>query len=511
MKMNLKAYCSTVILMVLCFATMAQKHDYVWLSGYGFGYSSSCNCYYGTTVLDFNYTPLKNTNDTSKHMYLERTNTSFSDSDGNLMFYSNGIYIADSAGQKIANSDSLNAGYMQYVWDPSIQNEGYRNPQGILAIPSLSNPNQYYLIHSYDDLMPDGVLIRTKKILVTLLDMSLNNGHGKVIYKNQPLITDTFCRGLTATRHGNGRDWWILAQKRNTNCYYRILVDTSGPHVLPGLTCGGDTVDMRDGYRPVCFSPDGSKFVLAGTYENVNIFDFDRCTGELSNAILLPLNIGSGGGGVGISPSNRFLYVSDVYHLYQFDLFAADIWTSKLLIGTFDNTIMGAATVFDRQQIGPDGRIYMGCGSGAEAYHVVHYPDSLGLACDFRQHELIINASLGVPNYPNYRLGYLNGSACDTLTHLPDEVREIKEKTINLYPNPATDNVVIDYGYTDWNRKGEVSLEITNAIGQMVYSQILPAYSALQKIDVSTFANGFYSVSIKRNNQIIAVTKMVKQ
>ncbi len=514
MKLNLKTCYSAVLFAVLCFwanATFAQKHDYVWLSGYDFGYGSGCSCYFGTTVLDFNYTPLKNFYDTTKPMYLDKTNTSFSDSTGNLMFYSNGIYIADSAGQKIENSDSLNAGYMQYVWDPSIQIYGYRNTQGILAIPSPSNKNQYYLVHSYSDLLPDGILIRPIKIQVTLLDMSLNNGHGKVLYKNQPLVTDTFCESLTATRHGNGRDWWILAQKVNTNCYYRILVDSTGPHVVPGLTCGGDTVLITAGYRAVIFSPYGDKFVLAGTYEGINIFDFDRCSGELSNAIHLPLNLSNGGGGISISPNNRFLYFSELHHLYQFDLWASDIWASKLLIGTYDGAIIGSATLFDRHQSGPDGKIYIGCSSGTAMLHVIHQPNLLGTACDFRQHEIIITPSIGVPHFPNYRLGYLNGSACDTLTHVPDAVRELKEKIISAYPNPTTDIVVIDYGYTDWNKKGGVSLEITNAFGQIVYTQTLPAYSALQKIDVSNFTNGFYNVSIKRNSQIIAVAKLVKQ
>ena len=42
------------------------------------------------------------------------------------------------------------------------------------------------------------------------------------------------------------------------------------------------------------------------------------------------------GTGCSISPNNRYLYINDYYQLYQYDLWAADIPASRVLIGDYD-------------------------------------------------------------------------------------------------------------------------------------------------------------------------------
>ena len=81
---------------------------------------------------------------------------------------------------------------------------------------------------------------------------------------------------------------------------------------------------------------------------------------------------------------------------------------------------------------------------------------------------------------------------------------------MKVFPNPASDYVTIDYGYTDWN-KGGVVLEIVNETGQVAYTQMLPMYSGFQKINITQYATGIYSAYIKRNNQIIATARFAKQ
>ena len=215
-------------------------------------------------------------------MNFDATNTSFCDSNGNLLFYSNGIYIANAFNEMVQNSDSLNAGWLQYEWDPTIQLDGYRLPQGILALQSVINPSQYYILYNFIDSVPgsNGNNIYCARVYSALLDMNANNGHGTVLNKNQTIIQGNIGDELTATRHGNGRDWWILAQKRNTNCYYKLLLDSTGVLLIPELNCGGSITDSN-GIGACSFSPDGSKYVYFSGITGINIFDFDRCTGEL--------------------------------------------------------------------------------------------------------------------------------------------------------------------------------------------------------------------------------------
>ena len=69
---------------------------------------------------------------------------------------------------------------------------------------------------------------------------------------------------------------------------------------------------------------------------------------------------------------------------------------------------------------------------------------------------------------------------------------------------------IIDYGFIDWG-KGEVWLHIVNELGQQVYEQRLPMYSGFQKITVTSFARGAYTVNVKQGNQLIASERFIKQ
>lgn len=289
----------------------AQKYDYIWLSGYGSSRkndSAEYGAQFGNIKMDFDSLPVQPVYDSIGMNFL-LTDVTMSDTNGNLLFYSNGIYVANYLDETIANGDSLDAGYVIYVWNPDLSLLGYKTPQGMIAIPDVANPNRYYLFHSFVDTGTDQGLYWSK-ILNTLVDMSANGGLGQVIYKNQPLVIDTLGYALQAVRHGNGRDWWLLVQKENTNCYYRILLDSAGPHVQPDLNCLGDSMPNGNLSR-ACFSPDGSKYVYLGAYSGLSIYDFDRCTGNLSNAINLPLPVIVAstwlGLGVAISPNNRYL------------------------------------------------------------------------------------------------------------------------------------------------------------------------------------------------------------
>jgi hypothetical protein len=112
--------------------------------------------------------------------------------------------------------------------------------------------------------------------------------------------------------------------------------------------------------------------------------------------------------------------------------------------------------------------------------------------------------------YPgNYRLGPLRGSTCDTLSTATTAIKAVNEKILKIYPSPATDYTIIDYGFTDWSQ-GETELVIYNSIGQVIYSQALPKYSGFQKLDVTKFAAGLYNVSIKRAGVVVAIAKLVK-
>ncbi|MBL0052392.1 MAG: hypothetical protein IPP29_13215 [Bacteroidetes bacterium] len=62
--------------------------------------------------------------------------------------------------------------------------------------------------------------------------MSQDSGRGAVIQKNVQLQGSTFWAndGITAIKHGNGRDWWVMVSDWNgyNNKFFYYAVTPSG-------------------------------------------------------------------------------------------------------------------------------------------------------------------------------------------------------------------------------------------------------------------------------------------
>ena len=61
---------------------------------------------------------------------------------------------------------------------------------------------------------------------------------------------------------------------------------------------------------------------------DLDIFDFDRCTGLFSDPVNITIDDSNSLGGLAFSPNSRFLYVSSVLDVYQYDTEASDIASS---------------------------------------------------------------------------------------------------------------------------------------------------------------------------------------
>jgi hypothetical protein len=244
------------------------------------------------------------------------------------------------------------------------------------------------------------------------------------------VIADVLDMGkLTATKHGNGSDWWVVARKYGSNEYYRILLNGKGITNM-GLQSVGPPL-TSNAIGQAVFSSDGSKYASvhatgsAGDPIYVSIYNFDRCSGELSNPVQFSYRDTAWSVGIAISPNNRFLYVSSFRYVYQYDLHAANIEASRITVAEWDGFSdplhPALATTFYLAQLGPDGKIYINSNNGTRYLHVINQPDSLGLACDVCQHcvEMPSINNFSLPNFPNYRLHHLEGSPCDTLRQPP--------------------------------------------------------------------------------------------
>ena len=291
-------------------------------------------------------------------------------------------------------------------------------PQFIIALPYPSDNNKHIYFYQTEDFLT-GVEECATHLRYCIIDKSLNNGLGKVIQKDILVIQDTLPVGnLTAVRHANGRDWWLITNEIYSNRFYRILISSDGV-TLTGSQTVGSTV--KTGVGQSVFSPDGTHYARYYTVSTqvgayLEVYDFDRCTGLLSNHHQYHF-INRGWGGLAFSPNSRYLYVNYEQLVFQYDMQAEDIFASPVTVATWDGYTSPYPTRFFFMQLAPDGKIYSATTTGSNVLHVIQRPDEPGLSCRYEQHAIHLPTynSLSIPNFPNYRLGPLDGSACDTL------------------------------------------------------------------------------------------------
>jgi len=411
----------------------------------------------------------------SRAIGYRRTSANITDASGNLLFSTNGTFVANALGDTMLNGGGLNPG--AYV---EMYPEGIYMPQGALILPLPGAPDMYVLFHMT---IHDQVGLYAEELFMTTIDMALDGGLGGVVSKNMGILTDSLNTGrLTAVRHANGRDWWMFCHKIDTDFYYRLLLTPNGVSI-DGMQAIGVVRNADAGQ--VCFSPDGNRFAYywGEPNEDLDLFQFDRCTGQFYDPVYVPITDYDGGIGVAFSPSNRFVYVSSIFDVYQLDMEAADIPASMVNIAHWDSTYSPFppfATLFDIAQLAADGKIYISTGNSTDKLHVIHEPDQPELACNIEQHGIALPRyfSNSLPNHPNYHLGPIDGSVCDSLG-ITNGVGEFAvPPTASAYPNPSSGAFAISYAAQP--SAGE--LEVHNAAGQVVLREKLPAWSTLHNV-----------------------------
>ncbi|MEZ4930780.1 MAG: PKD domain-containing protein [Saprospiraceae bacterium] len=384
----------------------SQNHDYYWPMGYA---SFNSDTTFGRTVIDFNEEPpLVYRED--RNPYIDATVASYCDTSGTMVYYTNGSQILNSDHEIVPNGNNLNTG----PYAISNGNAGYRVPNSEFFLPMPGHKDSLLLVHiSIDD--DDVVVITGRTLHQTTLTLNDSNG-GLVVSKNVPLLDSVSIEVVSATKHANGRDWWVFCNEKTKNSYYKMLLTDKGvvstewfelPPAFPFLYAGSYFV----------FSPDGSKMARYYVTNGAYIYDFDRCSGTFSNPVFVPLPNTSLGGGLSISPNSRFLYIMSTDEVYQFDLWADNVAASRVTVAVWDGFYYPFPTTFFLSQLGPDGRVYINATNGVRMLHMIQYPNKKGLACEVRQHGMLLPTynAFTIPPFPNYRLGPLDGSPCDTL------------------------------------------------------------------------------------------------
>ncbi len=401
--------------LVMPWSVSSQGITNLWMSGYYFG-SGSPSPGFGGTNINF-ISGFADTTSLQRQMNFNDCNANICDKNGNLLFYSNGVYIANANNDTMMNGSGLNPS--QYTSQHLVN--GLRIRQGNLILPFPGDSVKYYLIHQtlfYDMLSSD---YKSPEIYFSLIDMSLDGGLGAVVQKNVILLSDTLNPGaITACKHANGRDWWLVFHKSRGSRYYKYLLTPSGFQGPFPQNIGLSIPLQNDFIWQSCFSPNGEKFASVLQGDSIDVMNFDRCTGLFSNSTQININDSAVGRGVAFSPNSNLMYVSSMKYVYQFDVSINNIDSSKIVIGRYDGFADPGPpfyTGFYLSQLSYDGKIYINTSNGTQWLMIINEPDIPGIGCNFFQHGLMLPTynSYTIPNFPNYSLGEITGSLCDSL------------------------------------------------------------------------------------------------
>jgi hypothetical protein len=484
------------------------KRDFTWVMGsvyWTYDSTDLIHLNFNTDSLELQY---KQTKNVGQGLY--QTNASICDTSGNLLFFSNGCVLVDSSSNFIDGADTINKG-PRWSYHCNTPNAGYVIVNGCWILPVAENK---FKVFYTDQINGYG---HTSGIRFATVTRDANSGYLQGYNPDTYLFQgDLTSQKRGFVRHGNGRDWWMINEAYDSHTYYISIIDSSENINNTEQSIFSEfPPKIYHGGGQGCFSSNGGLYATIDARNQCQIFDFDRCEGKLSNPLVIPLplpydSIGASTG-IAISPNSRFLYLMTLLNIWQYDLTSPDIASSKIRVAQNDGWTYGAVNfhlVFYQSQLGPDGKIYVFPPAGRSAFSVIDQPDSLGLACKVLQHRYFFpdwgNVSQP-PRFPNFRLGPIVGSPCDTLT-VSTKMPELTGKFI-LRPNPATTYSVADITVADYSEA--MHLEVCALDGKLLGRYQVPPYASLQRIDTSLLPNGMYLVSLCSRGRVLKTEKLV--
>lgn len=358
-------------------ATLIFLFISVFLVNWVYGQKENNNWYFGTYAgITFNnggpeaiaYNPLSTKEGT----------VSVSDSNGVLLFYSDGIKIFNRNHIPMKNGTGL---------------MGHESAtQSVLAVPKPGSPNIYYIftVDAFQNNLRNG-------LRYSILDMSLDGGKGDISNKKNILLEQPVTEKLIAVRHANDDDYWIICHKWNSSEFLAYQLSRSGLLTQPVISNSGSIHggDWPNAIGQMKANKKATKLALAiGELGKFELFDFNSSNGIISNSKTSPV-IYPRAFGVEFSEDGTKLYGSSERnpYLYQFNL------GDSLSLGAVQTVATGFANL-GALQIGPDNKIY--CIEQGRTYlGVINNPNTFGSGSNYSSNGVNLKGYSGYLGLPN--------------------------------------------------------------------------------------------------------------
>ncbi len=359
-------------------------------------------------------------------------------SNGQLLFYTDGATVYNQSHTVMANGSGLLG----------------LGDQPVIILPKPGSPSLYYIFTSSNSTVNPG-------LYYSIVDITLAAGQGSVVSKNVMLHNTCEVGKITAGKHCNGIDYWVVSSHTLGIAAYSLssLGVSSSPVISSPLFSFYKNCYIK-------LSPNSRKIASINYTESNGggislrgeLADFNNATGQVSSNPLVFINTGSSHlyynyetpYGLEFSPDGQYLYYN-FSTLFQLDLCSPSF--SNLIGGHIPSQESNTLNYTYRRafQLAPDYKIYI-ANPGTNSLGVIQSPTSFSTACGFQPSGYSLGTNTvqhGLPNFPGFYFEqkprpyftYTPGfNACMSLSFSPSQVCPSTGYTITSYQWHFGDN-----------------------------------------------------------------------
>jgi len=316
--------------------------------------------------------------------------STMSDTNGNLLFYSDGNYVYNSEHEVMENS-SAGPDYVP-------------GAQSALCMPKPGSDSLYYVFTANIFQLNDNQPLN----FYHTIDITLNNGLGGIV------DTDTLPNAWDASEQLNASyfkdksGYWIIMRKYREHKYITYKVTSLGVDPDPVLSDAPNRYfpsgDPNMGYMKISYNKKYIIFIYNQNITNHNdieICKFNNSTGEIEflysfqlRYIMVNNHYKTSNGD--FSPDSKYFYVGgriqseDITHIYQFDMQYIEDYSMFT-----QSAIKIGEPIGYNLQLASNGKIYCFSnhvpGLPQNMISVINKPGLPGLNCDYQENALIIH------------------------------------------------------------------------------------------------------------------------
>lgn len=417
----------TTLILACCGVSTAQLETAVWYFGRNAGLDFNTPepkvlTDGKVTDLYIEFDTLNQHDDDLHHRLYGEGMASFCDSLGHLRLYTNGQTLWNAEHKIMPNGDHL-LGHTS-------------STESAIIVPYPGDPDKYFVFVIDAEFGNNG-------LSYSVVDMKLDEGRGDVVEGQKNIVIEgasangtRVCEKVTAIKHANNRDFWLLTRTAPGNNIVRYLVDDNGIQLssrtefpISALDIeyqydinGNASFDPTNAIGYMRVAPNGRLVACANggaslttdidgeeKYINIlEIFKFDPRNGNIEPYVT-HLDTVAFLYGVEFSSDVTKLYYTTRRKLFQLDLMSDDpetISQSATLLGEFpqlgeiDTLMLGAL------QLAINGKIYV-AQDGYKHLGVIENPREKGVAANYTIDGVYLDGKISRMGLPNFIPSYL--------------------------------------------------------------------------------------------------------